>query len=348
MFLTRIRPWFLASALAVGAVLVGPTANAQISVDQARTLFQEALALVAAGDYSNALVKLQQVATYRRTPQVTYYIGLCQEKMGKLMIALGEYRIALADAHAANATDVVTEATAAIERVEPRIPKLTVTRGDGAHTAAIAVDGTTIGTLAVGKPMSLDPGTHVLTAQARGFRPFRREITLAEGDSASFEVTMIPSPPEVSSSPSTEPTGTTAQAQADTSSTVSDSSVLPVLAWVSTGIGVAAGAASGYFFYKRNQAISDMDKACNNDRDKCPPDAKSIYDRGRRHTLMGNISVGVGVAGVATGVVLFLVSANSGSNKTSASTSNLPVSVNVVTAAGQQQGWTGLELGGRF
>ncbi len=91
---------------------------AELNKEQARALFQEALALVAAADYATALEKLQRVASYKRTPQVEFYIAVCHENMGKLVMALGEYRIAMADASTAAVTDVVSEAAAAIEKLE--------------------------------------------------------------------------------------------------------------------------------------------------------------------------------------------------------------------------------------
>lgn len=351
MAASRYRSLFVsgvlcASCLCAGAVVSNATA-AELTVEQARGLFQEARALIAAGDYSNALLKLQQVAMYRRTPQVTYYIGFCREKTGKLLLALGEYRIALADAHAAQAEDVVAEATAAIARVEPRISVLTVTKGPGAQTATIAVDGNTLGDPAVGKPMPLDPGSHVVTAQARGYNPFRRVLTLGEGERAEFEIMLQERPrtsEQATSEPAQSPNGVSLKTDTKADEGSSSKKTLNILAWVSSGVGVAAFASSGYFFYKRSQAISDMDKLCNGDRDRCPAESRSTYDKGRLHTLLGNVAIGVGSVGVATGVVLFVVAGTSKSKPISQP--NQPnIAVRIVTP---EQGFSGLSVDGRF
>lgn len=350
----RFRSLFVSGVLGAcclcAGVVVSDATAAELTVEQARGLFQEARALIAAGDYSNALLKLQQVAMYRRTPQVTYYIGFCREKTGKLLLALGEYRIALADAHATQAQDVVAEATAAIARVEPRISVLTVTKGQGAQTATIAVDGNTLGDPAIGKPMPLDPGTHVLTAQAPGYNPFRRVVTLGEGEHAEFEIMLH----ERSSKSGGQAVSAQAQSpddgllstdkKADAVQGKSGNKTLNILAWVSTGVGVAAFGSSGYFFYKRSQAISDMDKLCNGDRDRCPAESRSTYDTGRLHTLLGNVAIGVGSAGVATGVVLFVLAGTSKSKPIS-QPDQPNVAVRIVTP---EQGFTGLTVDGRF
>lgn len=312
----------LASCLAFALpVTVCPATDAQaeqVTKQQARALFQEALALVAAGDYATALDKLQKVASYKRTPQVLYYIGVCHEKTGKLVMALGEYRIALADAQASGAKDVVDEASAAIAKLEPRIPMLTIAKGEGADAATILVDGKEIGDAAIGSPMPFDPGTRVVVAQAPGYRPFRQEVKLAEGEKASIEVTMekrapgaAAAPPPATGGDDASDTGGGAAASLDTQSVEGGSNTL---AWVSTGVGVVGLGASAYFFTQRSKAISDLDEACGSNTNACPASMESTYDDGKRDTMFANIALGVGVVGVATGIILF-ASSGSGSSE---------------------------------
>ena len=99
----RSRAWLVVAALSLAVVppIIAPhEASAQQTIDaaRARELFREATALMAGGDYASALSKLQQVASFKNTPQVRFNIGVCQEKLGRLVVALGEYRIAIADA----------------------------------------------------------------------------------------------------------------------------------------------------------------------------------------------------------------------------------------------------------
>lgn len=339
-----VRVCLLSALIASFALPTSMTTQAhaeELTKEQARTLFQEALALVAAGDYSNALENLQRVASFKRTPQVVYYIGVCHEKTGKLVMALGEYRIALADAQSAGANDVVTEARTAIAKLEPRIPLLTITKGEGAGSAKITVDGKEIGDAAMSEPMPFDPGTRVVIGQAPGYKPFRQEVVLSEGEKVELEVKLEKrTGTSASPTPTVEepnPAGTTL----DTSSI--DTSNSNTLAWISTGVGVAGLGASAFFFSRRSKAISDLDDACAGNRDACPESARSTYDDGRRDTLIANAALGVGAVGVVAGIILF---ASAGGSEAELTQPEQPsTALRVVPTTGP---FTGLTFDGRF
>ena len=337
---------FAACVLASTPVLVGHVSPVQaeekaLNTQQARALFQEALALVAAGDYPNALGKLERVASFKRTPQVVFYIAVCHEKMGKLVMALGEYRIAYADAEAAGASDVVSEAKDAITALEPRIPTLALTKGEGSQAAVIRVDGKELGDAILAEPMPFDPGTRVIEASASGYKPYRREVRLEEGKKTSITVTLEPvsaavAPPVTDGRPAEDkpdPTVGTSDVESASSST---------LAWVSMGVGVVSLAASGFFYQRRSKAISDLDDVCGTDKDRCPASAQSTYDAGKRDTMIGNVALGVGVVGVVTGLILFASDGSSGEEPAQ------PKAASVRVTPSSQGAWAGMSLDGRF
>ena len=349
MILRRSRTWVLATLVAVATVPagVGMSSHAQaaeLTKQQARELFQEALALVAAGDYASALNKLQRVASFKRTPQVVYYIGVCHEKTGKLVMALGEYRIALADARVAGADDVVTEATDAIAKLEPRIPMLTISKGEGAQAATITVDGKDLGDAAIDTPMPFDPGTRVVVAQASGYKPFRKEVKLGDGEKVSVEVTLQKRTEVAGAVPPTDESSD--QPEGADTGTIDTEGGSNALAWVATGVGVVGLGASAYFFTQRSKAISDLDEACGSDKNGCPTSMQSTYDDGKQNTMLGNIALGVGVVGVMTGVILF---ASSASGTTSGGEQpTQPEQPSVGVRLSSPGSWAGLSVDGRF
>jgi hypothetical protein len=339
----------LAACLLAAIPTVAPSAARaqELTAQQARSLFQEARALIAAGDYATALGKLERVATFKRTPQIVYYIGVCHEKTGKLVMALGEYRIALADAQAAGTREVVREAQASVASLEPRIPLLTLTKGEGAQAATIRVDGKEVGDAAMAEPMPLDPGTHVIEAQAQGFEPFRRQTTLSERDRSSIEVALVEKTadaPPASVADTTDGPTEGDNSTVDVGQTISEGGS-STLGWIVTGVGVAALATSGYFFAQRSSAISDLDERCGPYRDQCPASAQGTYDDGKKYTTFGNIALGVGAVGVVTGVILLVTSGGSSADKEPSQLSQSP-SVRVLACA--QESWAGLSLDGRF
>src|SRR5260221_658363 len=93
------------SALCLPLAVVGVTlaprpafAQDKKELSKARALFQRAIELEQAGNYTQALEQFRDVGQVRMTPQVRFHIATCEEKLGRLVTALGGYELALADA----------------------------------------------------------------------------------------------------------------------------------------------------------------------------------------------------------------------------------------------------------
>jgi hypothetical protein len=266
----------------------------EVSADalkRAREQFGQALALQTAGDWAGALALLKDVAAVKSTPQVRFNIALCEEKLGRLVAALGDYELAAADARAERAEQVAEEVEARLENLRQRIPKLTVKRGAGAEAAIIAVDGVSVGDQVIGMPMPTDPGPHTVEAKAPGFKPFRKSVRVAEQQSETIEITLDAEPPPPVA---LGPAGARSEGR----------SRLP--GYVIGGIGVASLGASAVFFGLRAGTISDLDKAC--PERQCQPSSQSDIDAGKMYTTVANVTLAVGVAAVAGGLVLVLTS----------------------------------------
>ncbi|MDQ2647624.1 MAG: hypothetical protein M3020_27760, partial [Myxococcota bacterium] len=101
---------WIAALLACSGVVSPSVAQAQAAQEEdesaslvkARALFQRGLELEQAGNYSAAVQAFREVGQVRMTPQVRYHIALCEERLGRLVAALGGYELALAEADAVN------------------------------------------------------------------------------------------------------------------------------------------------------------------------------------------------------------------------------------------------------
>jgi hypothetical protein len=293
-------------AMAVGLSVLGsaspswaqespPSDAATEALKKAREQFGQALALQTAGNWAGALALLKEVAAVKSTPQVRFNMALCEEKLGRLVAALGDYELAAADARAEKADQVAEEVEARREALSQRIPKLTVKRGSGAEAASIALDGVTLGDQVIGTAMPTDPGPHTLEASAPGFKPFRKSVRVVEQQSETIEIVLEPEPVAPN-----KPAG-----GGDT--VIRTSGRSPVYGYVIGGIGIASLGASGVFFGLRASKISELDKACPDLQ--CPN--KSYDDdiqQGQRYTTIANVTLAVGVAAVAGGLVLILTS----------------------------------------
>jgi hypothetical protein len=270
-----------------------PPENSAEALKHAREQFGQALALQTAGDWAGALALLKEVAAVKSTPQVRFNMALCEERLGKLVAALGDYELAAADARAEKADKVAEEVEGRLEALRQRIPKITVKRGSGAEAAIIALDGVSLGDQVVGTPMPTDPGPHTVEAQAPGFKPFRQSLRLAEQESELLEIVLEPEPVPP---PDLRPRPNAPRVQGRS----------PVYGYIVGGVGIASLGTAGVFLGLRAGKIDSLDKRCPDH--VCPASAQSDIDAGKLYTNIANVTAVVGVAALATGLVLVLTS----------------------------------------
>ncbi|XXY48681.1 hypothetical protein WME91_52625 [Sorangium sp. So ce269] len=295
----------IAAAALGAALLAAPPAGAQTKEElaEARALFQEGVALSAANNCAAALARFQAVANVRRTPQVLFNIAECEARLGRLVSALGNYRIAAAAAEGdPKAREVTANVGPRIEDLEQRIPRLAIRRGQGALTATILLDGSALGAAEMSADIPVDPGPHVVSARIGDREVVRETVTLEERDEKTVEVA-ITEPPRPATPPRAAAPPDAAPPEAPRPA--ARSSKVPGL--VALGAGIASGVVGGVFLGLRAGTLSDLDALCGGDR-SCPPSARPTADRGRLYTGVAEVGIGLGVAGVAAGIALLVTS----------------------------------------
>jgi hypothetical protein len=293
----------VAAAICGALLTAGGAAEAQQpskeELAKARTAFQEGVALAAANNCAAALVKYKEVAQVKMTAQVAFNIAECEERLGKLVQALGNYRIAVSQAgEDKNLQKVLREAGSRVEDIEARIPKLTIKKGPGIDTATILLDGTELGASQIGSPMPLDPGAHVVVGKFEGKEYFNQNVTVAEKENKIFtvrfelpkvKVETVPVEPPPTEAPPPPPKSRVPGAVV---TAVGGVALITGLA----GIGV------------RQSAISTLNGLCQNN--KCPDtdEAHSAVSKGKTMTGVAEIMIPVGVGALAAGIYLLATS----------------------------------------
>jgi len=263
-------------------------------LSKARAQFQRAIELERAGNYSTALEQFRDVGQVRMTPQVRFHIASCEEKLGRLVTALGGYQLAFADADGVG-EDFKAEVATAVTRLEASIPKLVIVRGTGAEAAEIQLDGVALGASSVGVPVPLDPGPHSVSAKAPGALPFNQTVTIAENEQKSVDDALTPEPPEarpsvaVSAAPAVDP---------------SNPRLIP---YVIGGVGVASLITSGVLFGLRQSTLSNLEEQCGPNHDACPSSAAGDYSNLKLYNVTAQIALGVGVGCVGTAVTMLVL-----------------------------------------
>jgi hypothetical protein len=302
--ITASIPTFLCAlaALLVVTVTSPETALAQdaAQLKEARGNFQRATELEHAKDWGGALRLFRDVGSVKMTAQVRYHIATCEENLGQLVAALGGYELALSQAEDMH-PDFIAEVQGAIDKLNARIPKVRIVRGEGSEAASIQLDGVALGESSLGLDTAMNPGPHTVTATAPGFGDFSETITLSEGSTETLTVVLVPLVEEakvpVVQAPATQ----------------EEQKGYGVLPYAIGGAGLGVAALGGLFLGISQGKVGKAKDLCGGGkdcRDASPADqaeAQKLVSGAKTLEAVGWVTVVIGVAGVATGTVLYFL-----------------------------------------
>jgi hypothetical protein len=260
---------------------------------QLRAVFAEGRALEDKGHWAEALEKFKEVAAGKMTPQVRFHIALCEENLGKLVSAMRGFQLAASEGTAAgsSAVEVPPAATQHAEALRARIAKLHIEVTGKLTTSKITLDDTPLIDKDFGAEVDVDPGRHVIEVRdASGKSTFRKELTLAEKGAEKVEVPVA----DAEEAPKTTPP---------------PPSPSRVPAYATGAVGLAALAGSGVFFALRASNIATIASHCKDpvNYTGCQPGDQNLANQGKIYNGVADALLGVGIAGVATGTILFFV-----------------------------------------
>lgn len=157
---------------------------------EARRHFEAGVAAMQAEQWPEALTAFEQAHRLRRSAAASLNLGITLHRLGRLLearVRLQEF-LELAtppqrQAHEAEAQRLITE-------VNRRIGRIRVTAFEPAH-AALTVDGRRAA-LNDAQEIDVDPGERAVGAEAAGFVPFTRALTVGPGVTESIEVRLSP------------------------------------------------------------------------------------------------------------------------------------------------------------
>ncbi|MDC3956107.1 hypothetical protein [Polyangium jinanense] len=204
----------LTSAVALAFLLVSgqAAANPPDSMEDraarraaAEALFDEGKWLMDEGRYPEACPKFAESQRLDAGVGTLLNLADCLEKIGRTASAWAEFRAA---AYAAREKGQVEREQVARERaaaLEPRLARLVITApwSEKVQNLEIRKDGQVLGRALWGTAVPVDPGKHVLEAQAEGKRPYRVEVEVPGGEATRVtaaipelvDVPQAPAPP---------------------------------------------------------------------------------------------------------------------------------------------------------
>jgi hypothetical protein len=277
-------------------------------IEQARAQFMRAVEYEQAQNWSKALELFRAVGQVKLTPQVRYHIAYCEENLGKLVAALGGYKLALNDADQVG-PDFRAEVEGRIANLLARIPKLNIKRGEGAEAATIALDGVELGVRSIGSDVNVDPGPHTIAATAPGHQDFMETVLVDERQKETLTVNLQPieEPKPVGGGDTGGDLGGDT-GRKDTGVSKPPDRTLP---YIIGGSGAGAVLVGGVFLFLQMSAVGSAEDMCGGSVDNCdaPPDEQDEVDSKLDTAQVYNyLSIGFAGAGVAAlGVAGYLI-----------------------------------------
>ena len=302
--------FFVATAVVCGLSWIPRTASAD-PPSEARDLFERGRALRGQGDCASALPLFRSAFdVYPEGLGSLRNLAECDESLGRFASARRAWldlKRALLGREEPKYAGWALDAEQGAARVAPRVATLTIElavtnqRGEAAPSQGIEVtaNGERIDPALLGKPLDEDPGHYLVRASSNVLRDKREEaFDLAAGESKRVKLTFVLS---------TETTRQVATSQAG--------SVRRTAGWVATGVGALGlvGATVSLVVYQQalddvagaNCPKSDAGYVCTgSQKEKLQP----AVDRGKTASVLVNVFGAVGVAGLASGIVLLVPS----------------------------------------
>ena len=328
----------LASGVIACAMVVTTTAQASGVAPGDATAVQkkEAMAHFATGkqaaeakDWEKAQVELRASLDIVDSPNGRLVLARTLRDSGEVGAAWTEYRRTIDSATSLAAKDpryAQTADAAKTERAEldAKVGLVVVSIDHAPADATLKVGGRLIPAAEWSGPIVASPGAvDVVVADAAGKELARKTVSVSLGGktpvaldtqaaSTAVAATAAPSPDDLP--PKDKPEG--AEEGKGEAASSSGGGHLRSYAYVAGGVGVAGFIAFGIFGAMGKSTYSSLQSSCPNN--VCPADKAGDISSGKTQELIANVGLGVGIAGVAVGATLFVLSLGGSSSSSSA------------------------------
>jgi hypothetical protein len=297
----------LGAALGAAVIFV-PCGVARAADDvgaEAEALFRAGKKLMDEGDYAAACPKLAESQRLDPGNGTLARLATCHEKQGKLATAWSEFAELLTSAQRANQADREKFARQHVAALQPQLSRLTI------HVpAAVAAlpgivvrrDGVAIGQAVWGVAVPLDPGDHLLEAEANDRVPWSAHVTIgAVSDAKDVTVPALDPVPAAPPAPVAAAAPVAAPPQPHSSWGTQRTIGVVVAAAGVVGLGIGS-----YFGVRAISDASQANSACPN---AACSSAGAVSQSGdaKTNAHVADVLVPVGAAGLVAGAILYFL-----------------------------------------
>lgn len=184
-----MRPLVLSSAAMAALLFVIPVRADDEAL--ARTLFDEGIKALDAGEVDKACPKLEESLRLKANANVQFYLAECFERQGKTASAWTNFLGASAKSKEAGKLEKANEAKARADALQSKLVWVTIVVDDPIEGLEVTRAGSVVPKAQWGVALPVDPGEIVVTASAPKKEAFRTKV-LATTEGAKLTVTVRP------------------------------------------------------------------------------------------------------------------------------------------------------------
>jgi hypothetical protein len=295
----------------------------------ADALFNKGLSEMEAGRYATACPTIKESQRLDPRMGTLFTLAECEAKGGMIASAVAHYdeylRLFARLAPAQKATQAGREKVSAAQKaaLSPHVPHVTLVLRDAPAGTTVKWDDMVFNVPALGVPLPVNPGEHVVTTQVPGGAAIVTRVTIDKGERKQVDLKVgaqerqreTPTPGIVPQ-PAAAPAVASGSQEADAGTSDSSRKILMYGAAGLGAAGLAVGSITGALVLGKKGTIED-----NCVGTLCNAQGKEAADGAQSLGLVSTIGFGVGIAGLATAAVLLFTEPKS----TTAARSWVPV-----------------------
>lgn len=307
-----LGPCWLAGMVAglfwVGVASAEPSAEDRAT---ARSLATEGYWALHDKRYAEAVDRFSRADALVHAPTLTLDLARSLVGLGRLVEAAERYELIIREGVDAKSPPswqrALSDAKAELAAVRPRLSWVTITV-QGGTDAHVSIDGVAVPSAAIGVRRAINPGAHDFSVAAKGYLGSHQALSLAEGEenSVSLELKVDPSqqqPEPVMAAPSAAPVAPAPPARNRTPAYV---------AFGVGGAGLVVGSITGALWLSKRSTLNAHCPA----PDQCPAEDSDTVNAYHTLGIIAPTGFVIGVAGVATGITLWVLDSPSTNTQT--------------------------------
>lgn len=301
------------------ALMVPASAHAQSA--GAEALFREGRTLIKQGKLDAGCEKIEQSEKIESSVGTLLNLGDCREKQGRFATAWAAFRKAESMAKLSGSDPKrMLEARRRADRLEDSLARITVQVGARSKAEGLTIkrDGETVDPDLWGTGIVVDPGSHVIVAEAPNAKPWKTEISVGKGGKRWVVVPSLE--PVAEATPATPPPAppprivTTPVVPPPSTVVVEQHPVIVEHTWsttreVAVGLGIAGAGAFGagiYYGHRANTLESQSDAICP-EKICGDPEGLHLNHQANDAARNANIFMIAGGAAIAASAVMWFV-----------------------------------------